>query len=117
MAANDMAEMREALQQALYFLRRHHMGAVYAPDGETLIYCEDVADIVAKALAKPPRNCDVGSAEEQEGRFTEVCAANSRDGVRGLCSETCPFGRDYQSECALAWAQLPYKAERRGEGE
>ena len=61
------------------------------------------------ALSTPPRNCDVGTAEEQAERFAKVCTANSKDGVRGLCSEACPFGRDYQSECALAWAQMPYK--------
>jgi hypothetical protein len=68
-----------------------------------------IVNEVSAALSAPPRNCDVGTAEEQEERFTEVCTANSKDVVRGLCSETCPFGRDYQSGCALAWAQMPYE--------
>ena len=54
----NAAAMREALEHASYFLRRHYTGAVYAPDGETLIYCEDVAKIVDAALSAPPRNCD-----------------------------------------------------------
>lgn len=66
------------------------------------------------ALAAPPRQCDIGTAEEQAGRFAKVCTANSKDGVRGLCSEKCPFSRDYQSECALAWAQMPYEAKEGG---
>lgn len=70
---------------------------------------------ISEALSEPPRQCDVGTAEEQEERFTKVCTANSRDGVRGLCSATCPFSRDYQSECALAWGQTPYAEEQRGE--
>jgi len=60
------AAMREALQQASYFLHRHHTGAVYASDGETLIFCEDVAKIVDAALAAPPRNCDVVPLEAPE---------------------------------------------------
>ena len=66
------------------------------------------------ALSAPARNCDVGTAEEQDNRFTEVCTANSEDGVRGICSETCPFGLDHQSGCALAWAQMPYEAQEGG---
>ena len=63
MEGNQM-KMREALEKALYFLRRHHMGAVYAPDGETLIYCDDVAKIVDEALSAPARNCDKYSHDE-----------------------------------------------------
>ena len=58
--------------------------------------CCEYREMVNRALAAPPRNCDVGTAEEQAERFAKVCTANSKDGVRGLCSETCPFGRDYQ---------------------
>ena len=57
-AVGNAAAMREALKQALYFLRRHHTGAVYAPDGETLTFCEDVAGVVDSALSAPPRQCD-----------------------------------------------------------
>lgn len=67
-----------------------------------------IADIDV-ALASPVRNCDVGTAEEQSERFTKVCVANSRCGARGLCSDTCPFNRDYRAECALVWAQKPYE--------
>lgn len=63
MADGNIAEMRAALKQASYFLHRHHMGAVYAPDGETLIYCWDVAKIVDDALSAPPRNCDKYGAD------------------------------------------------------
>ena len=60
----NQIKIREALEQALYFLRRHHMGAVYAPDGETLIFCEEVIDIVDEALSEPPRNCDLYNDSE-----------------------------------------------------
>ena len=110
MEGNQM-EMREALEQALYFLRRHHMGAVYAPDGETLIYCEDVADIVAKALAKPPRNCDVGTDEEQSARWWKFCDRHFiySPVVKDNCAR-CP-ARGGNRHCELAWAQMPYGQE------
>ena len=69
----------------------------------------EIRDIAKAALAEPVRNYEVGTAEEQAERFTKVCTANSKDGVRGLCSETCPFSRDYQGECALVWSQMPYE--------
>ena len=36
-------------------------------------YVRDMRNIIADALAAPPRNCDVGTAEEQERRFEEFC--------------------------------------------
>ena len=54
----NFAKMREALKLASYFLHQHHMGAVYAPDGETMIFCDDVAKAVDAALAAPASNCD-----------------------------------------------------------
>jgi hypothetical protein len=95
------AEGRELMSFAGLPYRRNHEAVAMASE-----FCE-----VMNRMYKQRSNCDVGTAEEQGQRFTKVCTANSRDGVRGLCSESCPFGRDYQSECALAWAQLPYESE------
>ncbi len=97
-SVGNVAAMREALKQALYFLRRHNMGAVYAPDGETLIFCQDVANIVDEALSAPARQCDVGTAEEQAERYHAI-------------------GEVYHSLTltnALAWAQTPYEAKEGG---
>ena len=112
----NFAKMREALKLASYFLHQHHMGAVYAPDGETMIFCDDVAKAVDAALAAPARNSDIGTAAEQVARFTEVCKSHSRDGARGLCNTDCPFHEnEYGSDCALAWGQMPYKEAVRNE--
>lgn len=106
MAENDagnVAAMRKALEQASYFLHRHHMGAVYAPDGETLIYCWDVAKIVDDALAAPRRNCDVGTIEEQLQRFEAYCSAHEP-------CESCPLDRPRATpSCGVHWSQLPYE--------
>jgi hypothetical protein len=56
------------------------------------------------ALSAPPRNCDVGTLEEQAERFSEYCDSEvckrnrCRFNAKALCIE----------RCALAWAQMPY---------
>lgn len=66
--------------------------------------------IVKRALSAPLRNCDVGTASQQAQRFAELCTSHSKDGARGICDEKCPFyGKEYGSDCALVWAQMPYE--------
>lgn len=68
-----------------------------------------IKDRCAQALAARPRNCDVGTAEEQAKRFTEFCYKN-RNAER--CCGDCPaFNRGGFAGCELAWAQLPYEEE------
>ena len=69
-------------------------------------YCYDITRAIEKcfaALAAPPRNCDVGTAEEQEDRFRRYC--NSR----GTFCGDCPLYNNRRGECRFAWAQMPYK--------
>ena len=58
-----------------------------------------------EALSIPLRNCDVGSAKEQEQRFSEFCERNMNP--TGDCSN-CPTYR-YKTQCEFAWANLPYE--------
>lgn len=52
-------------------------------------------------IGKPRRNCDVGSAEEQDERFDTYCESHIN------CAH-CPLkGR----QCLLVWAQMPYESE------
>lgn len=55
------------------------------------------------ALATHPRNCDVGTAEEQSERYEKFCYAHrSREKGCGdcpLCDIPC---------CEFAWTQMPY---------
>lgn len=55
---------------------------------------------VDAALAKPPRNCDVGTAEEQDKRFLEFCTSMD-------CKRYCPLFK--ADSCELAWSQMPYE--------
>lgn len=62
------------------------------------------------ALAAPQRNCDVGTAEEQSKRKMKFCYQ------QGGCSN-CSFSKSATlTQCALAWAQMPYAAQEGGEG-
>jgi hypothetical protein len=64
--------------------------------------------VIAAALAKPPRNCDVGTAEEQMERFRKFC---KMDYISGDCPDDCPlYRKDYSTiHCPFAWAQMPYE--------
>jgi len=61
------------------------------------------------ALSKPPRNCNVGTAQEQEKRFAKFCDAHKWVDDEGVnaCSAYCPLYKI--TECALHWAQMPYE--------
>ena len=62
-------------------------------------------DITDAALAKPPRNCDVGTAEEQARRYEELCDSHT---CGSICSGSCCPLYDY--DCSpFAWAQMPYE--------
>lgn len=70
-----------------------------------------IVDAASHALAAPPRQCDIGTAEEQEARFDKVCMNYS--GRDGLCDQKCPmFARHAQGHsCMFEWAQMPYESE------
>lgn len=83
---------------------------------EELVEIERVAE---NALSAQPRNCDVGTAEEQKNRFREFCRLYK---YWGMCGQDglhyrCPaFHGSYNPDCSLWWAQMPYVAEQKGEG-
>ncbi len=62
------------------------------------------------ALAAPPRQCDVGTAEEQAERFEDYCE-------KRCCASDCDH-RMYEDEskvgCTLIWAQMPYEPHEEG---
>jgi hypothetical protein len=66
------------------------------------------------ALSAPPRNCDVGTPEEQAQRFHDLCIGNS-SGISGMCEPSCPCKDCFdRCQCLCKWAQMPYKAEEGG---
>ena len=60
---------------------------------------------VKPALSAPPRNCDVGTDEEQSRRYEDLCDSHT---CGSRCSLTgCPM---YEYDCSpFAWGQMPYE--------
>ena len=61
----------------------------------------------AKSLELPPRNCDVGTAEEQAKRMDVYCSMHGKDESGCYRCEKCKLIR--VDRCELAWAQMPYE--------
>ena len=106
----DAAKLREALEYMFILI-----------DGRNLVLeCETTEEIsgvqgklaeARAALSAPPRNCDVGTAEEQSERFDKFCHANINT---QRCCGDCPAFRTTRDDCELVWAQLPYEAKEGG---
>ena len=58
-----------------------------------------------KILSAPPRNCDVGTPEEQSARFDAHCRKH-------IGCLTCPLREKdggVHKHCEFAWAHMPYE--------
>lgn len=96
----------------------------------TLKRAEDICDRMNREaeIGRPRRNCDVGTSDEQSERFKNFCrnhqfiSVDSEDGFPPVyvCSnESCPLHGYYivhgEDNCELAWAQMSYETEQKGE--
>lgn len=81
-------------------------------------YCYDITEAIKKcfaALSAPPRNCDVGTAEEQETRFKVFCESHwDLNNPSSECAG-CPLDERVGTDCEFAWAQMPYEADAKKE--
>lgn len=99
--AGNVAKMRKALELCDKTMSDVVVGA---RDISPLDAFDEMGGIIDKALAEPPRNCDVGTAEEQTKRLRDNC-----NKFKPSCSG-CKYITDLQKEnCWLAWAQMPYE--------
>ena len=99
-AVGNAAAMREAVERVKEIAIRE-----WNAFRETAAM-KEMHDICEVALSKPPRNCDVGTEEEQCGRFLKFCDIYD-------CESDCPLFK--ADSCELAWAQMPYESEVKGE--
>ena len=87
-------KLREALSDACYamfnFLKTQNGG--YEEMAEAL-------DKVKAVLSAPPRNCEVGTADEQVRRHLEWCERNA---YKCQSTPSCAV-------CLAEWAQMPYE--------
>ena len=115
MEANDMKAMREALVKMTDWMEKYTAAfsvQVYPrqDDHDEVERERDEAISLARAaLAKPQRNCDVGTAAEQAERFVKHCQSFlNRDGIKACMGCPC-CGVVMYGKCELAWAQMPYE--------
>lgn len=104
MEANNTKAMRDALECIDSIAKYLEAGTIR----DVQHAYRNIQDHVRIALAKPPRNCDVGTAEEQADRFVEFC--DEEKGNREHC-RNCSLCN--AQDCELAWAQMPYNGETR----
>ena len=105
MEANNMKAMREAVVLALSLLDLKE-GVPYKTISQ-----KDI-DFIKAALSKPPRNCDVGTEQEQQDRFREFCRHYESEGECGIgrSEAACPaFQGGRNPDCSLWWAHMPYQ--------
>lgn len=95
-AVGNMAKMREAVDKLLNFLRWEY-AQDYPVSRDKLA---DAIDIGVAALSAPPRNCDVGTADEQAERHNRLCESTSR-----ITKDCWVAGC---RKCFARWSQMPY---------
>ena len=98
-AVGNAAAMREALMEASIALSsatHHHL---------TEDDAKDCLAVVEAALAAPPRNCDIGTAEEQEERHNRWCKSMKQ---RTECCWVVGCRK-----CLVAWSQMQYEEEKK----
>lgn len=77
--------------------------------------CARLSARIERALSAPPRNCDVGTADEQDARFSKFCVEKSSGSCSGCPDAVGGFTvANGIRECALVWSQTPYAAKEGG---
>ena len=107
--ALNVAKAREALKQARRVLHCAIVAGILK--GED---AHEALNVVTDALSAPPRNCDVGTPEEQSDKFEEFCKKQGDKCALGG-KGTCPMFKGYKIDCGVVWAQLPYEETRSDE--
>ena len=104
-------KMREACENIAEYAKTAACHIEDIDDAHLLSYLNQIERWAESAISSPPRNCDVGTAEEQAARFDAQCRKH-------MGCLTCPFrAKDggVHSLCDFAWSQMPYEKEVRNE--
>lgn len=70
------------------------------PEIREYVIVKDMRNLIKKALAAPPRNCDVGTADEQAERHKRWCDLKSIKDCWGVGCR----------KCIAKWSRMPYEA-------
>ena len=130
-AVGNASKMREALEKfnvvdlsglefpldgdssTIYNSNKKEITIPYCRIAELLNGVKAAQDMAKAALSAPPRNCDVGTAEEQSDRFDKFCYSHSK------CHK-CPVKSIWNSQhrqkqlceiirCEIIWSQMQYE--------
>ena len=95
----NAAAMREACANIAEYAKT---AACHTEDAHLLGYLNQIERWAEAALSAPPRNCDVGTAEEQSDRLEAFCLRHKN------CS-SCPCKYTEKTSCSINWARMPYE--------
>ena len=97
MEGNNVKAMSEALAEIVFITMK--VGMSIKAD----VACGIIAAKAKHALKTPPRNCDVGTAEEQDNRMDVYCQSRK--------CEICPLWDNANNgvRCEFTWAQMQYE--------
>ena len=105
LCGSQMCKLCKDLTLARSMINKGLMGVSCHPDK-----CKPF-QAVHEALAAPPRNCDVGTIDDQVNRLNAFCASHGTVNGAPRC-EKCHFRR--KDRCELFWAQMPYEESEDG---
>ena len=109
----NQQKMREAMEEARDALIFY--SGLRLPAHLNDVKVHDVLADIETALSLPPRNCDVGTAEEQVARYHAFCYRMMKQ--NNHCCGPCPCHKFVNGEaqsCTLIWAQMPCEAAEGG---
>jgi hypothetical protein len=101
----NQLKMREALQRVVDWFNGYGFGDEVVEEMDSMI------EYAEASLSTPPRNCDVGTPEEQEARFNKFCFSYYNINNVDCTCGTCPLKENVKGICEFAWMQMPYENE------
>ena len=97
----NAAKMREALEKAQRVLHCAIVAGILKGEDAHI-----ALNVVTAAISAPPRNCDVGTVEEQLDRYGLFCQNKCPECENRHSCHIC--GERYRMKCMVAWSQMPY---------
>ena len=101
-AGGNSAAMREALES----VRNWCLNRLFNSSHQVTV--EGLLSVVNAALSAPPRNCDVGTEEEQRDRLEDFCSKYFRYSADNPCSG-CPIHNGDSMPFVYRFLQMPYE--------
>ena len=103
--SDNAAKMREALSRILGIT--DHLQTRFAIPKFASEEILELKQIAESAISATPRNCDVGTVDEQLDRYGLFCQNKCPICENRFSCHIC--GERYRMKCMVAWAQMPYE--------